>query len=697
MACHFHILVPVIPRPVQILFLVPQKLRPIFEFNLLRARQTAVMLLTALLALPAWAAAPTPVAAQSEAFGRAWQAAARGDRALFEQLKPGLQGYLLYPYLQYEDLRHRRRQVDPAEMARFLEQHADWAFTEGLRRAWLRTLGQERQWDALILHAQESDDAEVRCHLANARLQRGQTDGLLAEARALWTVGESQHDACDPVFRWLNKQGGITSGLAWERIKLAMEARQPGLAQYLSRFVDAPERFWVDRWQKQDRSGYRRLDQAAKWNDHEKARDITDYGLRRLSRNDADRAWEIFLQLDGQIAWPEATRGRILQELALWSAVDGSPATGARMLAVPADFRDDRLLEWWARHDLASGNWDAVLDTIGQMSDELRFDSRWKYWAARARQEAGETEQARVQFGELALESNYYGFLAADAMDMPYTICQQEPEVEPGAVDRLAAEPGFDRALELRRAEIRNWSRSEWKLAARELDRQGLRTAAALATRENWPDMAIFALGDSGDLRWYEWRFPLEYSALAESKARSNQIDPSWVMGLMRSESAMAQDAMSSAGAMGLMQVMPQTARQLAKRHTLAYSGKQQLLQPDINVNFGTVFLRELLDRYNENQVLASGAYNAGPHVVDRWMRDRTVSDPAIWIDTLPYYETRDYIPRVLAFTTIYAWRLQQPVQRLSARMPALDSVSNGGTMKPGDTTEVVCKTSARS
>lgn len=141
------------------------------------------------------------------------------------------------------------------------------------------------------------------------------------------------------------------------------------------------------------------------------------------------------------------------------------------------------------------------------------------------------------------------------------------------------------------------------------------------------------------------------------------------------------------------MQVMPETARQLANRHSFSYTGKQQLMQAGDNIQFGTAYLRELLDRFQENPVLVSGAYNAGPNAVDRWMNDRNTNDPAIWVETLPYYETRDYIPRVLAFSTIYDWRLQQPVSRISSRMPEFDSSPVSGTMQDRETAEIVCRT----
>jgi soluble lytic murein transglycosylase len=632
-----------------------------------------------------------------EQFSRAWKAASRGERKVFLQLMPTLEDYLLYPYLQYEDLRFRRASADDQAMATFLDVHRDWAFTAGLRTAWLKALGKKARWGSLIKYANGSGDTEVRCYLAHARIERGQTDGLVAVAQRLWAVGKSQPDACDPVFKWLREQGGITPGLAWERIRLAMEARQPRLTLYLARFIPDSERSWVERWQQQDRTGYRRIDRAQQWPDGKKGRQITSYGLRRLARSDPDRAWQVLQALDGHFDWSPDVEGAILREIALWSAVEVSAETSQRMRAVPGVYRDGKLLEWWGRFGLATENWGEVMLVIASMPPDLKDDARWRYWDARARLLMGDPEQAGKLLGELAREASYYGFLSADYLDQPYSICPQQPKVDPASVAALREQPGFQRAVELRQAGIRNWSRSEWQMATQQLDNEGLRLAAALAIEENWPDLAIFALGNSGDLRWYEWRFPVEYSALVESHVRSKNLDVSWVMGLIRSESAMAEDAVSSAGARGLMQLTPDTARRLARRNSYPYSGRDQLLQAETNILFGTSYLHELIDRFGNNPVLVSGAYNAGPNAVDRWLDSQPGSEPAIWIETLPYFETRDYIPRVLAFSTIYDWRLQLPVSRISSRMPAFDSGNMGGAIQGRRTTSVVCQAEVQS
>ena len=620
-------------------------------------------------------------------FKKAWSLARRGKIDEMKREGASIQNYILYPYLEYNELLSTRSTVDAGRMAAFLEQHEDWAFTPALKRSWLRAAGKRRHWDVLLQHAGEERDTEVRCYHARARLARGQLDGLMRDAQSLWLAGQSQPKACDPLFDWLIAEDGVSSNLAWERIKLAFDNRHPHLSRYLVRFLDPEVQIWSERWRQQDSQRYRRLDRARQWSNATQGQDLTSYGLRSLARSDSDRAWRHFNSLDGHFTWTPAERASILREIALWSAVDGSPGTLERMRAVPAQYRDGQLLEWWTRAGLATQDWNVVLEGIGQMPDELRDDDRWSFWHARALMESGEPDEGNTEMSMLASKATYYGFLAADFLNQPYAICPEVPEVGPGAVAALRSRPDFARALELHAVELQNWARAEWGLATERIDTVGLQAAAALALEEGWDDVAILALANSGDLDWYEWRFPIAHQESIQHHTGQNDLDPSWVLGLMRSESAMAEDAISSAGARGLMQITPATARQLSRRHGLNYSGPDQLLQAEFNIQLGTTYLRDLLDDYGNNPVLAAGAYNAGPRAVERWLDGSGPTDAAMWIETLPYFETREYIPRVLAFSTIYDWRLAQPVTRVSSRMPTVDS----GKMISPKTTEVVC------
>jgi len=293
-----------------------------------------------------------------------------------------------------------------------------------------------------------------------------------------------------------------------------------------------------------------------------------------------------------------------------------------------------------------------------------------------------------VLLEELSNKANYYGFLAADELGIDYNICPGQADANPADVERVAGIEGFARALELRKAGLDNWAVAEWAAAAGRLPVSDLKVAAALAVREGWYDRAIFALGNSGDLNLYEWRFPLLWQTDITRAASLNQLDPAWVYGTVRSESAMLETARSPANAMGLMQVTPATGKQVAKKHGLPWNGTAQLKTASGNLPIGSAYMSDLLQDFRQNPVLVSGAYNAGPRTVQRWLDTRPSGEAVIWIETLPYFETRDYIPRVLAFTTIYDWRLGGPVARISGRMPHLES----GKIGIQGHTNVVCR-----
>lgn len=622
-----------------------------------------------------------------EQFRQAWKSASRGEHAAFTLQSQGLENYILYPYLVYEDMRHRRASVPPAVMASFLERHKDWAFSAGLRTSWQKTLGQQGQWKALRDYASDASDTTVRCLYTRSLIEGGFAPEALPVARSLWLAGKSQPDECDPVFSWLVSTNGITEVLAWERVRLAMLAGNSRLALYLARYIPETQRSWLDTWQILHRTHYRNLAQASSWPDEELPRMIAESSLLQLARRDPERAWETYEQLDGHFGWDENTRGGLHREIALQSAVSLSAGAPEILSTLPATHRDEQVLQWWARTALVGKDWATLAAVITQMPPESAADGRWRYWLAVATDYLGDSITATTIREQLASESSYYGFLAADLLNWPYTICPQEPEVRTDEIEQLRALPGVARALELRAAEMENWALAEWSIAMTKLNRQQLRAAAGLAHQEGWHDRAIFALGNSGDQRYYEWRFPLLWTREVGQEASDNKLDPAWVQGVMRSESALAENARSSAGALGLMQITPATAARLARRHGLTYRGSAQLEEAGSNIRFGTRFMRELLDRYNGNPVLVSGAYNAGPQAVDRWLDSRPRGDAASWIESIPYFETRDYIPRVLAFTAIYDWRMNQPVTRVSSRMPDLDS----GKMGPPVTTQVVC------
>ncbi|MGY6587937.1 MAG: transglycosylase SLT domain-containing protein [Wenzhouxiangella sp.] len=596
---------------------------------------------------------------QRETFKAGWSAAARGDQAGAMDALVALGEYPLAPYLEFELIRQRLDSAPESVVEQFLARHRDWSFANQLEANWLRSLARNGNTEALLRHGRQSSDAEVRCHVARADLAAGRTEGLEQRAAELWLVGRSQHRACDPLFAWWRRSGNPGTDQGWRRFHLALNQGEVNLARYLRRYLDGDQRQWADLWLAMQANPKQTLRRARQWNDHEQARLIMRTGLTRVARSEWDQAEALWTLLQGRFAWSDDDRQAIAREIALYRAVALEAGSAEAIAALPGAARDQQLLEWQVRSALAHREWALVLDAVAAMPMEEQARGRWRYWRARALAEQQRPEAALV-FASLATEANYYGFLAAARLGEPFNVCSQDLPVDAAAQRRLKRDAEFERAVELHHVGLNHHARVTWANMTRRLSRDDLRQAALLAAGEGWYDRAINALGNSGDMRAYAWRFPMVERGRVQQASERWQVDPALVYGLMRAESAMQPDALSPVGARGLLQLMPATADGVARRNGLPFNGQADLMRPEINIPLGVAHLAELEGRYEGDWIHVAAAYNAGANAVARWLSSRPKHDRDIWLETLPFFETRDYVPRVLAFATLYEYQLQR-------------------------------------
>ena len=618
------------------------------------ARRLLMWLLLCLLSGLAQHSAATNIE-QRETFKAAWASAARGDQAAVLDALIELRDYPLAPYLEFELMRQRIDSVPESVVEQFLARHRDWSFANQLELNWLRSLARRGETEVLLRHGRHVTDPEILCHIARADLAAGRTSELSQRTEALWLVGRSQHSACDPLFAWWRRTNQLTPDLAWRRFHLALSAGEVNLARYLRRYLDQDRRYWSDRWLAMHNQPIPTLRQARQWTDHEQARLIVLTGLKRLARTDWARADELWGMLGDRFRWPDDDRVEIEREIALYRAVALEPTAAEQIRQLPASARSQQLLEWQLRAALANRQWPLVLEAVAEMPASEQTRARWRYWRARALAEQGRPEAALV-FATLASEANYYGFLAAAHLGEPFNVCEETLSVDPRIQRRLWRDAEFERAIELHHVGLNHHARATWIRWSRRAGLEELRQGALIAAGEGWYDRAVNALGNSGDMRAYPWRFPMIERARVEQAAARWQVDSALVYGLMRAESAMQVDALSPVGARGLLQLMPATAAAVAQRNQLPFNGQNDLMRPQINIPLGVAHLAELERRFDGDWLKVAAAYNAGPNAVNRWLDSRPRHDLDIWLETLPFFETRDYVPRVLAFATIYEW-----------------------------------------
>lgn len=623
---------------------------------------------------PAFGDADQPMAAARADFLAAEQALGRGDTAKFRKLAAGLTDYPLYPYLVYAELRPRLAGAPDAELSDFLARYADTPLAPRLRYSWLSRLAQQQAWQTYIDAYLPGDDATLACYYRRALLNSGRQPEAFAQLEQLWLVAYSQPNACDPLFQAWQRSGGITPELVWRRFQLAMQVREVRLAEHLAGLLPATEQRWAKQWRDVDANPKVLLDRDAIGTDNRFAGDIVVHGVKRFARlypNEVLDAWE---RIRPRHVLTDAQRDSAESQIALYIAVAGRPEGLSWLAVVPPEQTDRDIREWRIRSALAAGNWDATLAWIDRLPGEEQQAPRWRYWTARALAMQGQQEIADEIFLDLAQLRHYYGFLAADRLETPYQFQEQPLEYPHDALLAVETIPGIRRARELFLLERTVDARREWYHATRALDNDQRRRAAKLAQQWGWHDRAIFAVASTGHDDDLELRFPLAFRADIMEQAERRQVDPALAFAIIRQESAFTQDVRSPAGALGLMQLMPETARRIAKASNVSLPNPAtQLLQADTNINLGMAYLRKLLDRFSGHPVLATAAYNAGDHRVRRWLPGAAPLAADLWVETIPFYETRGYLQNVFAYAPIYERRLGRTPSPLHTRMPPIE------------------------
>ncbi|HSC46982.1 MAG TPA: transglycosylase SLT domain-containing protein, partial [Gammaproteobacteria bacterium] len=329
---------------------------------------------------------------------------------------------------------------------------------------------------------------------------------------------------------------------------------------------------------------------------------------------------------------------------------------------------DPEVQEWRTRLALRDGDWHEALHDM-QGLGASQDSAEWRYWRARSLEAIGRKSEAAAYYIQLSRGGDYYAFLAADRAHLPYVINQQVSKPEVDVIEQLEARPGFTRARELVHADLYDEAEAEWQAATASLSTPARCQAALLAERWGWHARVIPLLAGGGCWQDLALTYPIAFEQTLVPEAKRLKLDLSWVYGLIRAESVFRPNAVSRVGARGLMQLMPGTGLDVASRLGLTLGDAQGLMDPVTNLAVGGMYLRDMLARFGGSEPLATAAYNAGPAKVEDWMPDAGALPADVWVDTIPYTETREYVHRVLGHTVIFDWRLNGKPEPLSVRL----------------------------
>ena len=645
----------------------------------------------------------TLAAPGDERFLAAREAFRTGDRARLEAQysaaqAAGVRGeaQTLDPWIEYWRLRQGIDELEDGTISDFLKRQNDSYLAERLRSDWLKAQGKKRQWAAYTSEygyaALRQPDTELQCYALQARLaaQPESATATLAEARNLWFSILDLPESCMPLIDNLVRQGGLNVDDVWLRLRRLLENRRYQGAQRTADYLPGSAFPAVKSLEQIADKPLRYLDKSASAHNitTRQGRELLLFALQRLSRSDLTSAAARLRALGkkfsdeerayawGQLAWQAALRHQpeALDWYALANRDKGSSLS-------------EEQRAWQIRAALRAHDWPRVQKAIDQLPPALATQADWIYWLGRARAEQGQGEEARTLFLKIAGQPSFYGNLADEELGRRITL---PPRPQPPSAEELAAvrnQAGLRRALALFRLGMRPEGVREWNWALRGMNDRLLLAAAHLAQSNEIFDRAIYSAERTQALHDYSLRYLTPFRDNVLPQTRQMALDAGWVYGLMRQESRFVMNAQSGVGAKGLMQLMPKTAAWVAKKIGMTNFHPSDVTLMDTNVALGTHYLQMVLSDLDQHPVLASAAYNAGPGRARRWRGDQPL-EGAIYAETIPFDETRDYVKKVMSNAVYYAAQFEGAPQSLKARLGMI----GGGAATPAASTPATGK-----
>ncbi|MDQ8038865.1 MAG: transglycosylase SLT domain-containing protein [Rickettsiella sp.] len=569
----------------------------------------------------------------------------------FEQLKVRLLNYPLYPYLVYIKLKQQLAYQNSDEIDDFLETYNDTPLAHSLRVECLTQSAKNKDWSS-FLHYYRPDhdnyDSTFQCHYFNALLATHQERKAYQAIPKLWLTLNSPSTSCKKVFSHWESVGGLNRKLIWEKLQYLIQQNNLAHIQHLAQFLPAKEKQQLRFWYKVHNQPLL-IEQTEQFDDDNTIdRKILLDGIQRLAVKYPNELAETWPLLNKMYVLTESERQHALSTLAVSLARHADLDADTWLKQIKPRYSDTVLREWRVRNQLLKGDWKKVLYWLDHLSSSEKKMPCWRYWRARALAENHQVDAANSLYHDLARQVDYYGVLASQRLKQPY-----HPKIQRIGGDNVALQqnPAIQRAQELYALGFNGDARREWQWALHSLSQPQLQAAAQLAKKWKWYDLAIIGAAKAKIHNDIKLRFPMAYRSSVLSVARKTHLNSAWIWAIMRQESAFMWNAKSSAGALGLMQIMPATGKNLAKQlnlHTI------NLLNSELNIRLGTTYLKHLLKVFDGNAVLATAAYNVGPTRIKNYqtLYHRLPND--VWVEILPWKETRDYIKSVSLARSIY-------------------------------------------
>lgn len=585
-----------------------------------------------------------------------------------------LEAYAQYLYLKS----HTEDKTHYEALYQYLSRFNDTSWAESLRQAWASHLAKQQEWPLLTVYAEHFNKGDARCYTLQAQyLALGAGTKWQQEAIELWLEDGNPTAACRDLYATLESNQLLTAE-HWEN-KLFKQAAARKLdwlnvsQQNLPETLRSQYQPWLDTLNtpsEQSFSAWMSAIENAPEGKKSAWLTLLLSSVENLSKTQWQTSIELWSYIKQRLALTAEQSGKTDKFLYALAAKKQPDAATSWLSKIPIGFHDEATLLPLIKEDWRHSQWSDMLTHLSWLNAQEQQANIWQYWRARALEATGQVDEAKSIYQTLAQKRSYYGFMAADKLGLAYQLNSQQ--VTADQLSQALATPLAQRLQALYEVGLKDVAWKEWQFARQQghVLPELIPGFAQAAQGWGWHSFAALSMNEPQHWDYLSLRFAMPYRDLLESKANQHDISLAWAYGIMRRESAYSTDVKSRSGAMGLMQLMPKTAKALEPIKNLA-----DVYEPSLNIHLGTKLLGQLKRDFSGNLILASAAYNAGGFRVKQWLKQNSDLASDQWIELIPYKETRDYVKAVMEYMLVFE-RLDQaaPKTLLSDYMPPTPS-----------------------
>lgn len=592
-----------------------------------------------------------------------------------------LKNYPLYPYIDLSLIKRNIGKRPIKEIKQFISTYKDIPIIHSLRIYALKAKYKSQQWQDVISLYREGDKKQYQCMSLTAQYNTHKNDNnkqqkILKQVDKLWLYGRSLPKRCDAIIKHWQNAGMQTSKITLDRIELTLINRKGKLAKYLAKSLNKKDKrtylYWKTLYNKPQL-----LSESHYWEKRGHLPNvIMKVATKRLTNKSLDSAIDLIPQIKKHIGFTQKTRDELNNKIALQAMIKDKKTPQHWLQKINWLSMTPAQQEQILRYLVGKDQWSTIKSLYKQQPPTAEIPLVWQYWYAHSLEQTGFPILANDLFQNIATKRRYYGFLASDKLGLSYSLNHQPLIQDESIISQLKTNNYLMRAKEFYLLGEDLPARREWYQLVKPLSEQQRIGASHIAHQWGWHNRTIITLTMTKERDDLDLRFPTPYQPEFINQSKLNDMTLSWPIAIARQESAFLPRATSSAGAKGLMQLLPSTAKIQAKKEDVSYKSSKQLLEPAFNIKLGTAYLNEMLGLFDNNLAVAAAAYNAGPHRVKHWVKKALSQEK--WVESIPYRETRNYVKNVLSYTVIYQHHLAQTQKMPSAAIePQRMSISN--------------------